>query len=1199
MICNKLSSTFENNVFIFSNSTGHNKIDCITNSSIHACATLDYVFGIMSNESKFPELAYKLRRSTKIEVYGEQFLQENYNLTGLYYFALRGVGDVERSVVKCKSHRGLVILSSEDVAIEHMTFVNCGSIQRNEDIKNVSFQAGLFFSNITNVSVTDCIIINSTGIGMALLNVGGHVMFAYTKFIGNMNISTNGSKVKSGLAHVGGGIIIEFTYNDTENIQSSNNNHYMFYKCSFIRNGCKWNTKNDPEPKEADKNHVIFGCGGGLGMTFKENAHGNIVHLMNCTFAKNLADWGGGYYFFFDNKSQNNSVHLSNVTAESNHAVFSGGGGRFYFTPCFNYTEILSVPRNYFHQELCHYLNNYAGWGGGVSVFGSTVYNEDGKHQSLLFSNCHWISNKAIVASALGFVSNAIRLQQWYVRNNCSGLPYTVELKNCEFRENKISTTFQENKKFLVGIGTVYVDEAPIRMQNVYFTLNDGTPLVLDLTSVYIRGYVSFYSNSGDEGGAIALYGRSTIILHKNSNLTFVSNTAHLRGGAIFAYSQGPNLKAFQVHLLYRSTCFFSYIEPGVQPSSWSGVHVVFQNNSAPSGSGKSVYCDTLQFCRAYGSIKVALQWKPVFKYLNSTPNEPEIVTDPVEINTTNSDWTGFPGQQLIPNITLFDEKEQKTNGLFKMSLTQLANSKVKVGKHVSKYIYISDGRSSVPVSFESKNLTGRFNLTLSSVYTQVIKTTVGDINMTQCYGGYEFDKEKQKCACIPQQYMPYGYTRCGKDLETVYLKVGYWATVTKDGTFVVLPCPVGYCRCVIESAYGNNECMFTKFQTKTKQCAKNRSGRLCGSCDEGYSLVVGLNECRMCPNNTGLLWLLAVVAGLTLVVLAIIYFEIDFFSGPLNSWLYTYHIVFLLPDKTEYLDPFTTFVISLTNGLFDLSTGACFWKGMDALQKLTLQYLMPFYCTFLLYGINKLLRNFPNLRFADRFHRAFVTVVIVSYASLIETTVSILHPVHIGDGWYVFRQAEVPFFSKDHLPYAIPALLILLFIVIPFPFVIAFSSYFLGRFQRLRNFIPLFEAIQNPYRPNRRWFASYYIFCRLIFITLLIFRNVYEHTLFPFLEAVCVIILLIFVLLRPYNDENYVYANIDACFLSLLCLIICFVNAMEANADTRTVEFFQVLTRISTYIPFTYSLVLFIRYVYRRITAYKERRAGRNEQLI
>ncbi|XP_028408510.1 uncharacterized protein LOC114531063 [Dendronephthya gigantea] len=696
--------TSEKNIYIFNSTLNHNTLDCFKNSSVY-CRDLDYVLGIISNTSE-----HKYRRSIKIHVLGEQLLQKNHNLTDLHNFVLSGYAD---SVIRCTSRKGLIILSSEDIGIANLTFLNCGSKQASQNKNTIFFLAGLFFSNITDITVTGCMITNSTGIGMALLNVGGHVNFIHTHFTGNKNNSMNGSKIHHGLAYVGGGLIVEF---NSTNAQHSSNNKYYLYNCTFINNGCTWNAKNVTDPTEADNKHVIFGCGGGMAMAFKGKSKNNTVHMEKCKFLNNLADWGGGYYFLFEDKANSNFVLMKHVTIKFNHGVLSGGGGRFFFNPCFNLTEMTYLQPNYFMQENCYYFNNYAGWGGGVSVFGSSL-----SSTTLSFIDSHWVQNKALVGTALGFLSGLNTQQGWLNKQlSCGGMPYKVELLNCEFKCNSI-TDKGSSENFIVGTGTIYVEEAAINMENVSLSFNKGTPLVLDLSDVSISGNVSFHNNSGYEGGAIALYGRSKIILKKDSTLNFTSNSAFLRGGAIYAYSQGPNLKAFHANLLDRSTCFFTY-ELNKPPNDWSAT-VIFEDNMAPDKSGKSIYCDTLQFCRVYGSISKALEWKP-FIYVNSKVGEPEIVTDPVEIYTFNYNWVGFPGQKLTPKVTLKDEKGQPTNGLLKMSLSN-SETGVNLGEQVSEYIYISDDKSSVPINFVSNNLKEEFNLTLSSVYTQIIKTTV------------------------------------------------------------------------------------------------------------------------------------------------------------------------------------------------------------------------------------------------------------------------------------------------------------------------------------------------------------------------------------------------------------------------------------------------------------------------------------------
>ena len=466
---------------------------------------------------------------------------------------------------------------------------------------------------------------------MALVNVGGMVAFSHTYFTGNIFRSENGSKVESGIAHVGGGLTIEFTYSKNDKAFAGKNNIYKFHNCSFINNGCNWNEKNASNPTEGNGENVIFGCGGGIAATFKSHSEGNAIQLIDCILRDNIADWGGGYYVLFEGKSFNNVAYFRNVSMESNYAALSGGGVRFSFL-------------------------------------------------------------------------------QW--------------------------------------------------------------------------------------SRALDMFGRSRIILGENSHLYFTSNRASLRGGAIYAYSQGPNLKAFTGNLLVRSSCFFGYINTSVPPRRWSA-RVTFAKNSAPSKSGKSVYCDTLQFCRSYGNVKSALQWSPVFHYTKNTHEydaEPEIMTDPVQMNTSKNHWSGFIGESISPKVTLLDEKGDATKGLLKLSVISSDNSSIHLGKRVSHYIYINDGKSSVPISFNGNSSKENFRVRLSAVYTQMMEITVDNVTTTSCYGGYTFDMNAGKCVCLPRSEMNYGYRRCGGDGETIYLKKGYWATRASNGALIVIPCPVGYC---------------------------------------------------------------------------------------------------------------------------------------------------------------------------------------------------------------------------------------------------------------------------------------------------------------------------------------------------------------------------------------------------------------------
>ena len=106
-----------------------------------------------------------------------------------------------------------------------------------------------------------------------------------------------------------------------------------------------------------------------------------------------------------------------------------------------------------------------------------------------------------------------------------------------------------------------------------------------------------FTNNSGYRGGALALYGRSKIVLMKNSSLLFTGNSAKEKGGAVFVDASGSPLGNSDWSGLHVHACFFAYEVKHVDYRNWR-TRVVFEGNKAASeASGKSFYATTLKNC--------------------------------------------------------------------------------------------------------------------------------------------------------------------------------------------------------------------------------------------------------------------------------------------------------------------------------------------------------------------------------------------------------------------------------------------------------------------------------------------------------------------------------------------------------------------------------------------------------------------------
>ena len=85
-------------------------------------------------------------------------------------------------------------------------------------------------------------------------------------------------------------------------------------------------------------------------------------------------------------------------------------------------------------------------------------------------------------------------------------------------------------------------------LHNVSITNNTMTGLAVYHTAVVVNGTVIFHNNTGIDGGGLAMYGNSYLMLHKGAILNFTNNSAKHRGGAIFAETQ-----------LELAPCFFQY----------------------------------------------------------------------------------------------------------------------------------------------------------------------------------------------------------------------------------------------------------------------------------------------------------------------------------------------------------------------------------------------------------------------------------------------------------------------------------------------------------------------------------------------------------------------------------------------------------------------------------------------------------------
>ena len=126
-------------------------------------------------------------------------------------------------------------------------------------------------------------------------------------------------------------------------------------------------------------------------------------------------------------------------------------------------------------------------------------------------------------------------------------------------------------------------------------------------------------------------------------------------------------------------------------------------------------------------------------------------------------------------------------------------------------------------------------------------------------------------------------------------------------------------------------------------QNGRNQSSTLCGKCSHNHSITFGSEACFANCKYWNLFYLILIGAVLIILVILIMLINVDFFTGYLNAWLYSYQVMNLLtPDGFEF-DRFIRFVIGLSDIQLHLyNHGFCLAKGLDDADKLMIMYALP-----------------------------------------------------------------------------------------------------------------------------------------------------------------------------------------------------------------------------------------------------------------
>ena len=1017
----------------------------------------------------------------------------NTNTTLTYNdFTITGDGS-DVTIVECENGSGFGFINVININISGLTLSGCGQL-RNSTTVNMSsnsvmlFRAALYLENVTNVTIDNVVVSNSIGMGVAMYDVTGNVTVTNSIFRNN-SVPSYEVDIYPG----GGGFSVEFTYCKlVSNISSSCNTTtneeaiYLFDNCTFDHNTASTLYQNNTSyPTQTfGTGNQQFGRGGGLSIFFRGHSMQNVINIYNCVFDHNKAVWGGGFHSDIVDYSTGNMLTIKYSNFTNNHCNYNdsllttgtgGGGARVAYL----FTDPRSKVTNNSVQFIkCRFQSNRAYYGGGLSC---RISKEDFvavASNNLQLVNCTWVENIARTGSGVDIISHVFP----------HGLSPVVKFFNCNFTAN--NNNYSNLTGFPLGIGALYADSIPVNFSGNYIFHGNKDSAIAGMDT-YFRftdnTSAVFSDNRGWHGAGMALLGNAYFIVHHNTSLQFINNSAVTKGGAIYYINSG------QKDFVSTQRCLLYYYDVNFQSySNWATMFNFSGNNAL---FGRSIYCTSLLTCiwsNQPGSVTISkdeilqvFNWSGIFHYNDNNRLE-EIATDTADIKLDESEPVKIsPGQNHLLNITPVDDRGQSTHSVIEARSSNTSIALPGILDNGTVYFIL---------------LTGRINANATvSLHTIGNLPYVGTINVTiiGCPPGFHYpsveDKpdNKKVCECSTSTSEKlYGVTDCNNELLVAHLNPQFWAGyVDFEGReiFMTSDCPQEYCINTRVQLPDNS----SYITLDSLVCSHHRTGDVCGKCQSGYYVYINTFSYHCGPCNDALSkhgYLIIIISKylpLTLMMCFIIFFGISLVDGPLNSYILYCQILITvrvygnsklgLPTKSS------GFALVLNNILIHfydvwnleffefLLPHFCAFKHSSSMVIILAEYtpafyvlllclvfffLLPWIChtcaqcrlSIIRNCILKIERMFIRVRHQwsvkNSVIHSLTTFLILSYARITLTTFKLLSPLSLyGPGgrdspytktvvWY---DGTMSYFGHEHLPYAIVALFMFItFVLIP-----------------------------------------------------------------------------------------------------------------------------------------------------------------------
>ena len=337
-------------------------------------------------------------------------------------------------------------------------------------------------------------------------------------------------------------------------------------------------------------------------------------------------------------------------------------------------------------------------------------------------------------------------------------------------------------------------------------------------------------------------------------------------------------------------------------------------------------------------------------------------------------------------------------------------------------------------------------------------------------------------CQCYPS-FKQFGFTYCDIDTQTILRPRKGWilfdTNAEENGSYscyISQLCPYDYCK-----PYA----FYLDLFIPDSQCQFNRTGLLCGQCQQGLSTMFSSHDCQHCSNIYLLLLIPIGIAGIVLILILFL-LNLTVTDGTINPFIFYVNIIrinytIFFPNNHTTV-PLYTF-ISLAN--FNLGIKTCFYNGMDNYAKVWLQLAFSFYIIsigILIIIVSRYSITVQRLT-KQRASSVLGTLFLLSFTNILCTTSSVLFTYssishlpnkHTTLAWSL--DANIPLFGVKFILLFIFCIILFLVLIL-FTFIMLCTNA-LRKFKILNTFL---DTYQRPYRLHY-WF-SLQLVMRMIFL--------------------------------------------------------------------------------------------------------------------